>query len=379
MNTKNKAYQLFKEGTSYQEIAKILGIGKTTAYDYVKEMKQFQNTLPNAVPNGSKLNPNVRSERNSERKTIKGNANKQNDESTNKISVPNVPTKKVIKGFSANELLKMKFDTLTFTGKFFDLIGNPDIRFAGLIWGLPKGGKSNLSIRFADYLQEYFGDVLYVAAEEGISVSMQEKIKAIGGSDITLLATKNRDEIKGFMKSSIASFVFIDSINVVNIDDAFLEEMKQENPNKSFVAIVQATKGGNFKGEQSLEHNCDFVIKVVNGIAYHKGRFGPESETPIFEQPLYEKNANKKVLVDIKPASQAIVNTLPENFKIELPANFQYPIPTNLNIPIVQKPNFDFLNNLHFQPNNAALDLLGKALLFSAGFFILKEILKGDN
>jgi len=41
------------------------------------------------------------------------------------------------------------------------------------------------------------------------------------------------------------------------------EVLKRENPIKSFIAITQATKGGNFKGDQSLEHNCDFVVKIV--------------------------------------------------------------------------------------------------------------------
>lgn len=74
--------------------------------------------------------------------------------------------------------------------------------------------------------------------------------------------------------------------------------------------IEQATKGGNFKGDQSLEHNCDFVIKVVNGIAYHKGRFGPESEIPIFEQSLYDKNHNKpplKAMVTESPKRESTI------------------------------------------------------------------------
>ncbi len=318
MNNKIKAYQLHKEGKSYKEIALALGIGKTTAYDHVKEMKSgIQNTNPNTVPNCSEPNPNVRSERKPERKVENTTIISKNNDNANKISVPNVPNKKIIQSFSGNDLLKMKFETLPFTGRFLELIGQPEKHFSGLIWGLPKGGKSNLSIRFADYLQEYFGNVLYVAAEEGMSVSMQEKIRAINGSDVKLYPSKNKDEIKDYVKSSTASFVFIDSINVANIDDAFLEEMKQENPNKSFVAIVQATKSGNFKGDQSLEHNCDFVIKVVSGIAYHKGRFGPESEIPIFEKQWYEKNANK----------EKVVEKIEEIRKVEVVKKQEMPLP----------------------------------------------------
>lgn len=384
MNLKIKAYQLHKEGKSYKEIATILNIGKTTAYDHVKEMKSGGlNYAPNTVPNGSELNPNVRSERKPERKVENITISLKNNDNANKISVPNVPNKKITKSFSGNDLLKMKFETLHFTGKFFEMIGNPEKHFSGIIWGLPKGGKSNLSIRFADYLQEYFGDVLYVAAEEGMSVSMQEKIRAINGSSVIFYPGKNRDEIKEFVKGSNVGFVFIDSINVANIDDAFLEEMKQENPNKSFVAIVQATKGGNFKGEQSLEHNCDFVIKVVNGIAYHKGRFGPESEIPIFEQSLYEKNDKKKVM-PTTPTKEILYNlelkTIPDSISMPIPAKFQFPTPIfNSNIPLIQKPNFTAANNFTLQQTNNSNNLLGKVILIGGTFWVLKEIFSGGK
>jgi hypothetical protein len=60
-------------------------------------------------------------------------------------------------------------------------------------------------------------------------------------------------------------FVFIDSINNAGIDNDFLQLLKNENSQKSFVAIVQATKGGNFKGDQALTHNCDFIINLSSG------------------------------------------------------------------------------------------------------------------
>ncbi len=144
----------------------------------------------------------------------------------------------------------------------------------------------------ADYLEEYFGRVLYIAAEEGESVTLQQKIKDIGGSKMKILETRDKDEIKSFLSKSTFDFVFIDSINVAGIESEFLEVLKNENPSKSFVAITQATKSGNFKGDQSLTHNCDFIIKVVDGIAYQAGRFSPASEVNIFEKPLYEKNKN---------------------------------------------------------------------------------------
>jgi hypothetical protein len=296
MDIKIKAFELFQLGVSYKEIANRLNIGKTTAYDYVKEMKLIKiplnSSLPK-VPNGSELIRNGDSERKNEQNKIPAPKEGENLEIAGKKKVPNVPNTKKIKIITGDELLKLKFDVLPFTGKFLELIGKPERGFSGIVFGKPKGGKSNFAIRFADYLQEYFGKTVYVASEEGSSLTLQDKIKEINGSKITFIETRNREELRDFLKGNQVDFLFIDSINTLNIDDEYLELLKYENACTSFVAIIQATKEGNFKGAQSLEHNCDFVIRVEKGVAYHRGRFGPESELTIFGQSLYEKNKTK--------------------------------------------------------------------------------------
>jgi hypothetical protein len=290
MNLKEQAYQLHKTGLSFKEVGDKMGISKTTAYEYVKELKLIQKkTIEKPVPNSSELGFNVRSEQTIVVKPI---------EKTVVESTPIVPiTIPKIKEFTGNELIKKQFVSLPFEGKFLELIGKPSKLFSGIIWGLPKGGKSNFALRFADYLQEYFGKVVYVAAEEGESVTLQDKFKEIGGSMMTIVETRNRDTIRNYLIEKDYDFVFIDSINNAGIDSEFLEILKTENPNKSFISIVQATKGGNFKGDQALTHNCDFIIKIVAGVAYHTGRFGIASEIKIFEEALYQKN---KAKVEVK-------------------------------------------------------------------------------
>lgn len=280
MNIKERAYQLFLEGKSYQIIANELAISKTTAYSYVKEMKLLNS-------NGFKTNTEpikpIRSIRNIQKHGIPKNT-------TDELQSPNFPKSKL---FTGNDLVEKKFNTLAFTGKFLELIGEPEKNFSGMIWGLPKGGKSNFAIRFADYLQQDFGNVLYIAVEEGESQTLKGKIEDIGGSDLTFLDTKDIGEMKKYVGDPKYSFVFIDSINRAGITDEILETIKVENPTKSIVSIVQATKGGNFKGDQALTHNCGFIIKVIDGIAHHVGRYGPESKIEIFKEPLYVKNPEK--------------------------------------------------------------------------------------
>lgn len=288
---KEKAKDLRKKGYSYGEIAKILNIGKTTAHTYVNSIDIAENHIvTKPVLSSSELSKNERSEHS---RTLELNKIQDNNNIFNLAHKKTENSVKAVKEITGNELLKKKFDSLEFTGAFLELIGKPSRVFSGIIWGLPKGGKSNFSLRFADYLQEYFGKVIYIAAEEGENVTMQEKIKAINGSDITIVECRDKQQIFDYIKNKKCDFVFIDSINNAGIDNDFLELIKSENPKKSFVAIVQATKSGNFKGDQSLTHNCDFIIKVVEGIAYHSGRFNTTSQIEIFKTKLYDKNSNK--------------------------------------------------------------------------------------
>jgi len=279
-NIKQQAYQLHLSGLSYKKVGRKLNISKTTAFEYIKEMRLLnRESHIKPVQNSSESVPNAHFK----------TTNKVDSEK--KIPINDIPKK--VKEFTGDDIIKKRFDSLEFEGKFLELIGKPSKLFSGIIWGLPKGGKSNFSLRFADYLQEYFGNVVYVAAEEGESVTLQGKFKEIGGSKVTVIETRDRNAIREYLLSKDYNFVFIDSINNAGIDSDFLELLKDENPKKSFIAIVQATKGGTFKGDQALTHNCDFIIKVIEGIAYHEGRFGNTSQVKIFEEPLYKKNKNK--------------------------------------------------------------------------------------
>lgn len=284
---KDTIYKMRKMGLSFGKIAKQIGLSKTTVHRLYKEhtlelqinKERGKSTTPerpianafNAFVNNTlKFEPLI------------------NDKLPKNQSIDDL---KVISG---NDLIVKQFKSLEFTGKFQNLIGKPSKVFAAIIWGLPKSGKSNLAIRFADYLCEYFGTVLYIAAEEGHSQSLREKFLAINGSHVKILECRDKEQIRLYLQKNAFNFVFIDSINAAGIEDDFLEYLKKENQQSSFIGVAQATKGGNFKGSQALTHNCDFIIKVENGVAYHKGRFGPTSEEKIFEGDWHIKNPNKE-------------------------------------------------------------------------------------
>jgi len=75
------------------------------------------------------------------------------------------------------DFANLTFNTLGFTGKWYDLIGDPSSNFTAMVFGKPKMGKSYLCMEFAGYLARMHGNVLYVAKEEGLDMTLQKKLK----------------------------------------------------------------------------------------------------------------------------------------------------------------------------------------------------------
>jgi len=173
------------------------------------------------------------------------------------------------------DLQNYQYDMYPFTGEFEALMGKPSIPFACMVYGKPKNGKSIFSIQFAKYLSENFGSVLYVAAEEGFSYTLQKKLTEFGMHNKNLHFGNYREigPLRDALNGQKFDFVFLDSVNYMNLTPEQIEELKAENPETSFITINQATKNGSARGSLVMEHNCDIIIEVIQGVAYHRGRF----------------------------------------------------------------------------------------------------------
>lgn len=197
---------------------------------------------------------------------------------------------------SAGQLLRYRYDQLPFTGRWRDFVGQPSVNFHAMVYGRPKQGKSILSVQWAKYLSENFGKVLYVASEEGFSVTLQKKVMefAMDNPNLDFANFRDFEQIKAAVNAGNYRFVFIDSVNFIKITPEDVEDIKAENRSTAFITIQQATKNGNFRGSQEFAHNCDIVIRVEAGIAYQQGRFAENTEMAVFdgpEKPQKEKDA----------------------------------------------------------------------------------------
>lgn len=177
------------------------------------------------------------------------------------------------------DIMKLKFKTLGFKGKWRDLIGDPVPGFTTMIYGRPKMGKSYLAIDFASYLAQNHGKVLYIASEEQISAILQEKLRQKKASHPNLYSV-------GMIPDDLSDydFVLIDSVNHYGLSVDDLRDLKAQHPSISFIYIFQTTKSGLFRGSNEFQHDVDVVIEVPErGKATQFGRFNAGGEMIIHE------------------------------------------------------------------------------------------------
>jgi len=131
---------------------------------------------------------------------------------------------------------------------------------------------------FAGYLARNHGKVLYVAKEEGLDYTLQQKLNDKNVAHPNLF-------VSSVLPESLAAynFIFLDSVNKLGLSPEDLNRMKALNPTKSFIFIFQSTKDGNFRGANSFQHDVDVVIEVPDkGKAVQMGRFNQGGEIQIF-------------------------------------------------------------------------------------------------
>lgn len=176
------------------------------------------------------------------------------------------------------DFANMKFNSLGLKGKWLQLIGDPSTNFTVMVYGKPKMGKSYLCVEFAGYLARNHGKVLYVAKEEGLDKTLQDKL--------------NDKEVKHpnlYVASALPAglsfydFIFLDSVNKLGLNPDDLNRLKATYPDKSFIYIFQTTKEGKFRGANTFQHDVDSVIEVPErGKAVQFGRFNQGGEISIF-------------------------------------------------------------------------------------------------
>ena len=196
-------------------------------------------------------------------------------------------TNKNKKVLSGEELAKLNIPKYNFHKRYQDFFGRPTKNFSAIVHGLPKSGKSTFCISFAGYLSEHQGKVLYIAAEEGHSGTIQDILRRTPQNTdrVNFADLRTFKEIDRELNSGSYRFVFIDSLSKAKIAPEQLEALRKKYKDVAFIGVLQSTKAGSFKGSQEYAHDVDIVVNVVDGIATQNGRFQAYSEMKVFDSP----------------------------------------------------------------------------------------------
>ncbi len=180
----------------------------------------------------------------------------------------------------STDFANLQFNTIGFKDRWLAFIGDPAPGFTAMVFGMPKMGKSYLCVDFAGYLARNHGKVLYVAKEEKLDKTLQDKLreKEVAHENLTVA-----DGIPADL--SPYDFIFLDSVNKLGLTPKDLEKLKSQNKGKSFIYVFQATKAGKFKGNNEFQHDVDVVIEVPEiGKAVQYGRFNQGGAIDIFPE-----------------------------------------------------------------------------------------------
>lgn len=185
----------------------------------------------------------------------------------------------------AEEYRNVKIPSLGFRGEWLYLLGDPAPGFLMLITGAPGQGKSTVAIKFSQYFQENHGKVIYLAAEQSkLNKPLQRLLREFSATfAVHTMPTGNVDQLA----KDIAEYdlIVIDSVNHLRMSAEDLESLRAIYPEKSFVAVMQSTKDGNYKGSQEFLHNCDIRVDLERPYAKQtKSRFAPPAEIPVFQE-----------------------------------------------------------------------------------------------
>lgn len=205
---------------------------------------------------------------------------------------------------TAADLAKMEFDYYELTKPWDKIIGKPEKNGSIMMYSPAGSGKSTVALLMCHEFARH-EKVLFVPAEEGISKTLQDKVKRIGlgSSPIEFHDWKGHEDLKKYLLGHKIKVLCIDSYTIIDERLASFEAFRlwcKEN-DIFFITIVQQTKDGKFMGKSTAGFNVDCKIQVFGGkpstIATGKNRFGDLYE--------HDKDLTKTKAPEVKKPGQA--------------------------------------------------------------------------
>lgn len=183
---------------------------------------------------------------------------------------------------TAEQMATRQLDLLEFFSFWLTLFGKPAKNFTMMFHGEPHNGKTILLLKIAQYLAEFFGNVLYISSEEFASPTMTTKVQEF------LNPFPERLHFAENLKDPNLSkyeFIILDSVNDLGLKVSDYKDLRKANPDTAFIFILQHTKSGDFKGGKDWEHITEIAGEVEKGVVtITKNRYAPKTSLDFFRQ-----------------------------------------------------------------------------------------------
>lgn len=164
------------------------------------------------------------------------------------------------------------FKTYKFDGIWRDVFGDIEQNGVILIWGNEKNGKTWFALKFADYLSS-FERVLYVSAEEGVSMNLQDTLKRIGvhygNRCLHLEEYLSIEELDHkISKRQSARIVFVDNMTIYNdeLKNGMFRKLVNKHSGKLFIFLAHEERGEPYTATAKLAKKLAKVVIYVEGL-----------------------------------------------------------------------------------------------------------------
>lgn len=176
---------------------------------------------------------------------------------------------------AARNLLDKKDKTHAFTDVWKDVMGEPEVNGAWLIYGREKNGKTWFAVKLAIYLSD-FGKALYISAEEGLGENFKSTAQRAGLDDkVKGLKFSPRMELTDLRAKldarHVYSFVIIDNITVYRKDlkGNAIDDLIKSYPKVIFIFLAHEKNNEPYTAAAQLTKILSKVIIRVEGLACH--------------------------------------------------------------------------------------------------------------
>lgn len=197
------------------------------------------------------------------------------------------------RAYSVTDVLTAKFNTLEFDGFWKDAIGCPELAGTWFIYGDVKNGKTTLAMMLAKYLTN-FGRAAYDSVEEGLSQSIQDAYKRLKMAEVRgkflLLGKESVEEVAARLrKRKSPDFIFIDTVQFLDLKFSEYKALKAEFPNKIFIYLSHVDgKLPDGSTAKRIWRDANVAILVKGFKAFPTGRYGGGSPITICEEKAAE-------------------------------------------------------------------------------------------